>query len=455
MRKKDSLNNITQKIDKIALHKILGLPIFFCVIFLLFEATFYLGNIPIEWMENEFYKFNSLVSVLISNQTLRSLIVDGVLTGMESVLVFVPTIIILFTGISILEKSGYIHRVSHLLDGFFKKFGLQGKSIIPLVVGFGCTAPAYLAANKMIKNPKEKIITMMVLSIIPCNAKIPVLVLFTGMIFGPEQAGVILFLIYLFTFLFVLISAKFLEKVIFRKYEQGSSQVELPNYKFPSIKLLYLNVYQRTAIYIKKIAVFIALASVLIWVLSNYPKDQAVMRIYDYRIADSIYQAATEKVHIEYHELKDELNREVITNSFLGKFGRAINPIFKPMDFDWKLTVGLVSGLAGKEIVVSTLGILYSLEEQQHSLKHFKTIYEKDKECKKFSLIDTMKHNVPIPVGVAYIVFFLFYTPCLAAISTFAKQTKEKKYTIYLILFTTISAWILSFFAYHITKLFI
>jgi len=422
--------NLTQKIDSILLNKYLGIPIFLFFMWALFQLTFEFGNIPMEYIDNAIGAFGEFVGSFIKNENIKSLVVDGIIAGVGAVLLFLPNIVILYLGIALLETTGYMSRVAFLLDGFFHKFGLHGKSFIPLVTGFGCSVPAYMAARTL-KNEKDRLITLFIIGFMSCGARLPIYVLFTGAFFSKEVAGNILFLIYISGAIFGLIMAKVLRVLVFKGKDEPFV-MEMPKYRMPSLKLIWHTVYSNAKEYLKKAGTFILLAAILVWFASNYPKDENLIKNYKQKI-----ELAKDKE--QKNKLQIELKQKELENSYLGKIGKATEPFFAPLGFDWKLSVALESGLAAKEVVVSTLGVLYSVGEADESNK---------------SLKDILRSNISFATAISFIVFVMLYLPCFAASSVFTKEAGGFKYFIYLFIFTTATAWVMSFLAYNIAKLF-
>ena len=421
--------NLTQKIDSILLNKYLGIPIFLFFMWALFQLTFKFGNVPMEYIDAAISAFGEFVGSHINNEQIRSLVVDGIIGGVGAVLLFLPNIIILFIGIALLETTGYMSRVAFLLDGFFHKFGLHGKSFIPLVTGFGCTVPAYMAARTL-KSEKDRLITLFILGFMSCGARLPIYVLFTGAFFSEKIAGNILFLIYISGAIFALLMAKLLRVLVF-KGEDEPFVMEMPKYRLPSFKLIWHTVYSNAISYLKKAGTFILLAAMLIWFASNYPKNENIVKEYSKKIELA-------KTKEQKDKLKAELKAKELENSYLGKVGKLSEPFFAPLGFDWKLSVALESGLAAKEVVVSTLGVLYSIGEVDETNK---------------SLKETLAKNLTLPTAISFIVFVMLYLPCFAASSVFTKEAGGFKYFIYLFIFTTAAAWIMSFIAYRVSSL--
>jgi len=403
---------ITQKIDDILINKVLGIPIFLFLMWGLFQITFELGSIPMDYIDAAFGWLSDQAKAILGEGELGSLIADGIIAGVGAVIMFLPNIIILFLGIALLETTGYMSRVAFLLDGFLHKFGLHGKSFIPLITGFGCSVPAYMAARTL-KNEKEKLITLFIIGFMSCGAKLPVYVLFIGAFFAAENAGNILFIVYISGAILGLIAAKILKLFVFK----GSNEpfvMEMPKYRMPSLKLIWHTVYGQAKSYIKKAGTFILAAAMLVWFASNYPKVDV--------------PADMQANQVQLYKLE---------HSYLGQIGHASEPIFAPMGFDWRMSVALETGLAAKEVVVSTLGVLYALGDE---------VDEEDG-----GLREQIRVNIPFEAAIAFIVFVMIYLPCLAASMVFAKEAGGWKYLAYLFTFTSLTAWMLSFIAYKVT----
>ena len=425
--------DITRKIDEILIHKYWGIPIFLFFMWGLFQITFKLGAIPMEWINSGFMAFGEVIGSFISHDGLRSLIVDGMISGVGAVVMFLPNIVFLYIGIALLETTGYMSRVAFLLDGFFHKFGLHGKSFIPLVTGFGCSVPAYMAARTL-KSEKDRLITLFIIGFMSCGARLPIYVLFTGIFFSQSQAGNMLFLIYISGAMLGLIMAKLLRVLVF-KGEDEPFVMEMPKYRLPSFKLIFHTVYNNAKSYVKKAGTFILLASVLIWFASNYPKQQELEKEYQTKIEQT--QSKEEK-----RDLTNELKLKTLENSYLGQIGKATEPFFAPLGFNWKMSVALETGLAAKEVVVSTLGVLYSVGDKVDARKD------------NSSLAKALKADISFASAMAFIVFVMIYLPCFAASMVFAKEAGGFKYLFYLFIFTTATAWILSFITYHLLSFF-
>ena len=410
---------LTKKIDDILINKYFGIPIFLFFMWGLFQLTFTIGAIPMDYIDAGFSWLGDAVGQSISHDGLRSLIVDGIINGVGAVVLFLPNIIILYIGIAMLETTGYMSRVAFLLDGFFHKFGLHGKSFIPLVTGFGCTVPAYMA-TRTLKNEKDRLITLFILGFMSCGARLPIYILFAGAFFSPESAGNVIFAIYIAGALLGLVMAKVLRLTVF-KGDDEPFVMEMPKYRMPTLKLLWFIVSKEAWMYLKKAGTFILAATILIWFASNYPKPANAVAGSEASLVKSI----------------DPSPKAQLEQSYLGQIGKSTKFLFEPLGFDWRQTVALETGLAAKEVVVATLGILYNAGE--------------DLDETSDKLLKEIKAQIPFASAVSFIVFVMIYLPCFAASMVFAKEAGGYKYLGYLFMFTTITAWVFSFIAYHIT----
>ncbi len=415
----------TDKIDQILIHPILGIPIFLFFMWGLFQLTFEIGSIPMDWIDSFFTWFGALIGGTIVNDELRSLVVDGLISGVGAVIMFVPNIVILFIGIALLESTGYMSRVAFLLDGFFHRFGLHGQSFIPLVTGFGCSIPAYMSA-RILKNDRDRLLTLFIIGFMSCGARLPVYVLFAGAFFGQHSAGNVLFAIYISGAVIGLIAAKVLKMTAFKGKEEPFV-MEMPKYRLPSLSLIWHTVVTKTTMYIKKAGTFIAAASLLVWFLSNYPHNPQFVAQQTKIIAQT--NDTTMKKTLE-----TALSENLLEQSFLGRIGKFIEPVFALIGMDWKMAVALQTGLAAKEVVVSTLGVLYSVGT--------------DADEHNSGLMQRLHTNISFASAIAFIVIIMTYLPCFAATAVFTREAGGVKYAFYLFLLTTTVAYTLAFLAY-------
>ncbi|WP_416863583.1 ferrous iron transport protein B [Helicobacter ganmani] len=411
----------THSIDKILINKYAGIPIFLFFMWVLFQLTFTLGALPMDLIDSFFGWLGESIKENIESESLASLLADGIIGGVGAVVLFLPNIVILFFGIALLETTGYMSRVAFLLDGFFHKFGLHGKSFIPLVTGFGCSVPAFMA-TRTLKSRKDRLLTLFIINFMSCGARLPVYVLFVGAFFPAQQAGNWLFGIYILGALLGLVMAKILRLTAFKGPDEPFV-MEMPKYRMPTWRLVWFAIYTKAKMYLKKAGTFILAASVLIWFASSYPIQEETKEVYESKMEQVLNEEEKEK-------LAFALEESLIENSYLGMTGKLIEPVFAPLDFDWRMSVALLSGLAAKEVVISTMGVLYSLGG------------EVDEESE--NLMQVIKRAIPLQTAIAFILFVMIYNPCLAATVVFGKEAGGFKYIVFLFVMTTICAYIVA-----------
>ncbi|WP_457598223.1 ferrous iron transport protein B [Hydrogenimonas sp.] len=418
--------SLTDRLDRLLIHPLFGLPIFLFFMWLLFQITFEVGSLPMEWIDAAFTEISNTIKAVLPAGPVQSVLADGIVPAVGSVIMFLPNILILFLGINLLEQTGYMARAAFLLDGFMKRFGLQGKAFIPLVSGFGCTVPAYMAARTL-KNPKDRIITMLVLGFMSCSARLPVYVLLIGAFFPTAHAGNILFIIYISGAILGLIVAKVLRMVLF-KGEPEPFVMEMPPYRFPSMKALAVELWIKAKLFLKKAGTFIAGASMIVWFLSSYPHDTATVERYETKM-----EAATDEATKSL--LQNELSARELESSYLGRIGKAIEPLFAPLGFDWRVSVATITGLAAKEVVVSTLATLYAVG---------------DADERSNTLIERLRENISFKAAIALIVIIMIYSPCIAAMSTFWAEVPQWAWRGFYLVYPNVLAWLAAFGVYSL-----
>ncbi|GAA6962264.1 ferrous iron transport protein B [Helicobacter pylori] len=428
----------TYKIDKILMHPRYGIFIFLGFMFIIFSLSFLIGGGVQKALEAGFKFLSDSIKENVANEDLASLVGDGIIGGVGATVSFLPLIVVLYFGISLLETTGYMSRVAFLLDGILHKFGLHGKSFIPLITGFGCSVPAYMA-TRTLQNYNERLITLFVIGFMSCSARLPIYVLFVGSFFPSSSAGFVLFCIYILGAVVALVMAKLLKLSVF-KGQTESFIMEMPKYRFPSWRMVYFSIYTKSLSYLKKAGTYILVGAILIWFMSQYPKNDAAMKTYKQEslLVDKNTALSSEAKEEKLKELKAELDKKNLKNSIVGKGGAYLEKVFSPMDFDWRLSVSLVTGFMAKEVVVSTLGVLFSLGDQNEKSDAFRGILRKE---------------VSVPSGIAFIVFVMFYIPCFAATITFGREAGGIKFVAYLFIFTTVVAYAFSLIAFYATQI--
>ncbi|WRE97693.1 ferrous iron transport protein B [Helicobacter pylori] len=428
----------TYKIDKILMHPRYGIFIFLGFMFIIFSLSFLIGGGVQKALEEGFKFLSDSIKENVANEDLASLVGDGIIGGVGATVSFLPLIVVLYFGISLLETTGYMSRVAFLLDGILHKFGLHGKSFIPLITGFGCSVPAYMA-TRTLQNYNERLITLFVIGFMSCSARLPIYVLFVGSFFPSSSAGFVLFCIYILGAVVALVMAKLLKLSVF-KGQTESFIMEMPKYRFPSWRMVYFSIYTKSLSYLKKAGTYILVGAILIWFMSQYPKNDAAMKAYKQEslLVNKDTTLSSEAKEEKLKELKTELDKKNLKNSVVGRGGAYLEKVFSPMDFDWRLSVSLVTGFMAKEVVVSTLGVLFSLGDQNEKSDAFREILRKE---------------VSVPSGIAFIVFVMFYIPCFAATITFGREAGGIKFVAYLFIFTTVVAYAFSLIAFYATQI--
>ncbi len=429
--------NFTEAADVVFLNKWLGIPIFLAVLWLIFKVTFSVGAYPQEWLDTAIVALGDWVGgFLPEGSLLQSVIVDGAIGGVGAVLSFFPLVLILFTGISFLEDSGYMARAAFLMDKLMHKAGLHGQSFIPLFLGFGCTIPAVMAARTL-RSKKDRVVTVLITTFMSCGARIPVYVLLTAAFFSPKIAPTVMFSIYLIGIIVAFGIAFLLRKAFFRG-EETPFVMELPPYRVPRLKTVLRHMFDKGWMYIKRAGTYVFTASIIIWTLMTFPlynpteEDSArlIEEAKTIALENNLDINDEEVINNEYDHL---LASEGLKYSYAGRIGRFIEPVIKPLGFDWRIGIGLVAGGAAKEIFVSTLAQIKSIEEDEA------TLVEALQKDKVFNPI----------VAYSLLLFVLLYFPCFATVGVIGSEI-GKHWIPFLMAYTVLIAWIVSFIFYQI-----
>ena len=434
----------TQIIDLFVTHKVLGFPIFILFMWIMFEATFRLGAYPMEWIENLVSWIGNFVRGNMSEGPLKDLLVDGIIGGVGGVIVFLPNILILYLFISFMEDSGYMARAAFIMDKIMHKMGLHGKSFIPLVMGFGCNVPAIMA-SRTIESRNSRMITMLVNPLMSCSARLPVYVLLAGAFF-PNNASFILLSLYVCGILLAVVMARLFKRFLFKE-EDVPFVMELPPYRMPTAKSIMIHMWEKAKQYLHKMGGVILVASIIIWFLGYFPRHSEMGDAFDKQIAEVENAELDSKEKTEtIAELERLKNMEHQKNSYIGTIGQTIQPILHPLGFDWKMSVSLLTGMAAKEVVVSTLSVLYTGDEEDSQV-----LSERIKQD-----LDEESNPVFTPlIALSLMLFVLIYFPCIATISAIVNESGSWKWGIFVIVYTCVLAWIVSFVVYQTGSLFI
>ncbi|WFE83111.1 ferrous iron transport protein B [Parabacteroides chongii] len=434
----------TQIIDLFVTHKVLGFPIFILFMWIMFEATFRLGAYPMEWIEELVGWIGNFVRGNMSEGPLKDLLVDGIIGGVGGVIVFLPNILILYLFISFMEDSGYMARAAFIMDKIMHKMGLHGKSFIPLVMGFGCNVPAIMA-SRTIESRNSRMITMLINPLMSCSARLPVYVLLAGAFF-PNNASFILLSLYVCGILLAVVMARLFKRFLFNE-EDVPFVMELPPYRMPTAKSIMIHMWEKAKQYLHKMGGVILVASIIIWFLGYFPRHNEMGDAFDQQIAEVENAELDSKEKTEtIAELERLKNMEHQKNSYIGTIGQTIQPVLHPLGFDWKMSVSLLTGMAAKEVVVSTLSVLYTGEEEDSQ-----ALSERIKQD-----LDEEGNPVFTPlIALSLMLFVLIYFPCIATISAIVNESGSWKWGIFVIVYTCVLAWIVSFVVYQTGSLII
>ncbi|MFW6245783.1 MAG: ferrous iron transport protein B, partial [Fibrobacterota bacterium] len=419
---------ISDRIDSVLTHRVWAYPIFLVFMWLLFQATFKLGEHPMGWIETLFGWLGTAASATLPEGVFRDLLVDGIIAGVGGVIGFLPNILILFLGISIMEDTGYMARAAFITDRLMHKIGLHGKSFIPMLMGMGCSVPAIMAARTL-ESPKDRIKTILLTPLISCSARLPVFVLFAGALF-PDQAGnmVFLFQVVLSFAAFVLMAILF-KHSLFRNAEDHAFVMELPPYRLPTGRSVLIHMWQKTEHYLKKMGTVVLVFSIILWWAGIYPKAPQIEQQFDSRIEQvrsdmSMEESAREAV---VENLETEKHAAVMEHTYIGRIGKTLEPVVRPFGTDWRGAVSLVTGFVAKEIVVGSMGVLYAVGTEENE----------ESEGLRARIRD---HFTPLS-AFAFMLFVLLYTPCLVALVTVFRELKNWKWSLFSLGYQLVFAW--------------
>lgn len=405
----------THALDRILTNKFLGFPLFFFLLYIMFQVTFSLGQYPMDCIEYGVDALGKFISENMPDGPLKAMIVDGIIGGVGAVIIFLPQILILYAFISFMEDSGYMSRAAFIMDKLMHKMGLHGKSFIPLIMGFGCNVPAIMA-TRTIESRKSRLITMMILPFMSCSARLPIYIMITSTFFAIKYRSAIMISLYIIGILVAIIMSRIMSRWLV-KSEDVPFVMELPPYRFPTTKAILRHTWEKGKQYLKKMGGIILVASIVVWALGYFPHDD---------------------------RLTEQQQKE---QSYIGMIGKTVEPVFRPQGFDWKLSVGLVSGIGAKEIVASTMGVLYSGDDAVAD--------DNNQDTEKYSnLYKKMSNDGITPlIAFCYLLFVLLYFPCLATVAAIKNESGSWKWAIFAAVYTTATAWIVSAAVYQIGRI--
>lgn len=449
-------------VDTFITHKLFGFPIFFAFMWLMFQSTFTLGQYPMDWIESGVEGLMSLMTNILPAGPFKDLLINGIISGMGGVVVFLPNILILFFFISFMEDTGYMARAAFIMDKLMHKMGLHGKSFIPLIMGFGCNVPAIMA-TRTIEDKNNRLITMLINPLMSCSARLPVYILFIGAFF-PQHSGTILFGMYGLGIVLAILMARLFRKFLF-KDKDVPFVMELPPYRMPTLRTTMRHMWNKGAQYLKKVGGIIMVASIIIWFLQTYPKNVEFTQPYDRQI--SALQEQQDQLKSESNPeakrfvLSDELQEQIEEleaskyaeqqkASYIGRIGHFVEPAIRPLGFDWKMGISILSGVAAKEVVVSTMAVIYhrpgnTEKEDQNGLVGNLQASTNSKGEASFTPL----------VAISFLIFVLIYFPCIGVIATIRRESGTWKWALFTIFYTTALAWLMSFMVYQLGSLII
>ncbi len=414
---KEDTYKVTHTIDNILSNKYLGFPIFFLLLYIMFETTFSLGQYPMDWIEEAVAWLGDKVDETMPDGPLKAMLVDGVIGGVGSVIVFLPQILILYFFISLMEDSGYMSRAAFIMDKLMHKMGLHGKSFIPLIMGFGCNVPAVMA-TRTIESRRSRIITMMILPFMSCSARLPIYIMIAGTFFSLQYRSWVMMSLYAIGIAMAVVVSKVFSSLVI-KGEDTPFVMELPPYRWPTPKAIGRHTWEKGKEYLKKMGGIILVASIIVWALGYFPHNE---------------------------ELTREQQQE---QSYIGRMGKTIEPLFTPQGFNWKLDVSLLAGIGAKEIVASTIGVLYSGDDSFGDDESFSEDTEKYTHLRQ----QMLSEGITPLAGYAYLIFILLYFPCIATIAAIKNETGSWRWAVFAAVYTTVVAWVASAAVFQIGNL--
>lgn len=437
--------DISRNVDLVLTNRFVGFPIFIFFIWAMFQLTFSLGAYPMDWISSGINLFSTLLAHVLPDNIIKDFLINGIIAGVGSVMIFLPNILILFFCIALFEDTGYMSRAAFLMDKIMHLIGLHGKSFIPMLMGFGCNVPAIMA-SRTLESEKDRTLTILITPFMSCSARLPVYIILAGAFFG-AKAGTVIFGIYLLGIILSIITGRLFRSTLLRGAD-APFVMELPPYRIPMIKSLLIHMWDRSKIFLKKMGGYILAGSVVVWTLSAFPHNISYSKNYDLEIEQvktyfqTEIEAAQESDKALLAQKRDASVAELITEkkaekaekSFMGRIGKVVAPIFSPIGIDWRGSVALLTGFVAKEIVVSTMGILYAADDRE------------DSEALKNALLSS--GMTPI-AALAMMVFVLLYMPCLATLAAIRRETASLKWMIFSISYSTLLAWGMAFLVYQ------
>ncbi|MFH1982698.1 MAG: ferrous iron transport protein B [Pseudomonadota bacterium] len=437
--------DISRNVDMVLTHRYLGYPIFFLFIWGMFQLTFRLGDYPMGWLEGLVAGVNAMAGSLLPASLFKDLILNGIIAGVGSVIIFLPNILILFFCIALFEDTGYMARAAFLMDKVMHAIGLHGKSFIPMLMGFGCNVPAIMAARTL-ESEKDRVLTILITPFMSCSAKLPVYIILAGAFFGP-RGGSVIFVVYLVGISLAVVSGRLFSATLLKGVE-APFVMELPPYRIPMIQSLLIHMWDRSKLFLKKMGGIILIGSIVIWALSTFPRDLGEMDRFDRAVSEIRTEASQQITRAPYQRqaVEDAATRQIsglqsiydarrVEHSFLGRLGQWLAPVFAPLGIDWRGGVALITGFVAKEVVVSTLGVLHAI----------------DHDAGSDALRQALQKSGMTPLSAfSMMIFVLLYVPCLATVAAIRRETGSLGWTAFSVVYSTGIAWATAFCAYQI-----
>ncbi len=435
---------VSDRIDQVLTNRVLGFPVFVLFMYLLFQGTFTLGQYPVAWIEAGVEFIAKVAGHMLPPGLIHDLVIDGIIGGVGGVIVFLPNILILFLGISLLEDTGYMARAAFIMDRVMHTLGLHGKSFIPLIMGFGCNVPAIMAARTL-ETRRDRLLTILINPLMSCSARLPVYVLIAGAFF-PGREGNVIFSLYFIGIALAIIMGQVFSRTLF-KGETTPFVMELPPYRMPTLLSVTLHMWEKTKVYLQKMGGVVLAFSIVIWFLGAFPRDieyspdlvrehkQIEAMISSQGEASGLHEgsvASTTKDSLEkrLHDIEIEMEKERLSQSYIGRIGHAVEPLIRPLGFDWRLGVSLITGFVAKEVVVSTMGVLYQAGSTEAGA----------------GLVDALKKSgLNRVTAFGFMVFVLIYVPCLVTVITIWRETGSFGWTCFAVGYLMTLAWVMAF----------
>lgn len=430
----------SEKIDGFLTNRYLGFPLFSAILFFMFYATFKLGAFPMNWIDSGINALGNMLEKSMQEGMLKDLLVSGIISGVGSVLVFLPNILILFLFISLLEGTGYMARAAFIMDKIMHRFGLHGRSFIPMIMGFGCNVPAILATRSM-RNRGDRLLTMLIIPFMSCSARLPVYVLIISAFFKKYQP-LYLIGIYFVGIIFAFLTAQILNKTVFRNKETPFV-MELPTYRLPTLRNVIYHMWDKTQHYLRKIGTIILIGVVIVWALEYFPRNtenSASLNQQKEVLQNKTSISETER-YKQLTEIETKIESDRLVNSYLGQLGQVIEPVMRPLGFDWKMSIALIAGLPAKEIIISTMGVLYQSGNNDSTVN----LQNKLQNEKFDSGVKAGKDVFTTSTALAFLIFILIYFPCIGVVATIKNESGSWKWAMFTIIYTTGLAWIAAF----------